>query len=130
MFTIALKTLGPVFFIVAALHLVLGLGADGLLGAQITEQMRTEPTLDSQNRFCGVAFAVYGAILLICAKDLNRYEPILKTTLYIFFLAGLSRVVSWLTHGTPAPLVVTLAAVELIAPPVMLFWLSKARNAA
>jgi hypothetical protein len=130
MFTSALKILGPVFFLVAALHLALGLGADELLGAQVTEQMKSEPTLDSQNRFYGVAFALYGAVLILCARDLNRYEPVLKATLYIFFLAGLSRIVSWLTHGKPAPLVIALAAVELIAPPILLFWLSRARNAA
>jgi hypothetical protein len=129
-FTIALKILGPVFFLVALLHLGLGLGADELLGANVTEQMRAEPTLDSQNRFYGVAFALYGAVLLISARDLTRYEPVLKATLYIFFLAGLSRIVSLLTHGKPAPLVIALAAVELVAPPILLFWLSRARNAA
>lgn len=128
--TIALRILGPLFFLVAALHLALGLGADAMLGAQVTDQMQAEPTLDSQNRFYGVAFALYGVILLICAKDLNRYEPILRATLWVFFLAGLSRGVSWLAVGSPTPPVIALAVVELIAPLVLLLWLSRAHNTA
>lgn len=124
-----LKTLGPLFFLVAALHLALGLGADAMLGAEVTSQMRAEPSLDSQNRFYGVAFAVYGAVLLIAASDLKRYAPMLRATLWIFFAAGLSRLVSWLAVGTPAPLILALAAVELVAPPLLLFWLSAASKA-
>lgn len=118
-----LKLLAPIFLVVAALHLALGLGADALLGAQVSAQAAAEPSLNSQNRFYGVAFALYGLLLYVCASDLRRYVLILRMTLWVFFFAGLSRVLSWAMQGPPAPMVIGLAAVELIAPPLLLFWL-------
>lgn len=130
-FVLSLKLLAPVFFVVAALHLTLGLGAEAMLGAQVSPQAAAEPTLDSQNRFYGVAFALYGAVFRLAARDLARFEPLLRASLWVFFAAGLARLVSWLLHGPPAPLVIVLAAVELLAPPLLLLWLrSVTRSAA
>jgi len=126
-FTLVLKVLAPVFLVVAALHLILGLGADALLGAQVPAAALGEPSLDSQNRFYGVAFAVYGAILYLSARDVPRYEPALKAALYVFFAGGLTRVLSWAIHGRPATLVIVLASTELLAPPLLLLWLAKVR---
>ena len=56
----ALKITAPVFVLVGCLHLVLGLNADLLLGANIGADVISDPVLDSQNRFYGVAFTVYG----------------------------------------------------------------------
>ena len=73
--------MSPVFLLVAALHLAFGLNADALLGAHVNPETAAEPSLSSQNRFYGVAFAVYGPLLYICATDLQRYEPILREAL-------------------------------------------------
>lgn len=129
-FALALKVLCPVFFLVAALHLVLGLHADALLGANIQPSVASEPSLDSQNRFYGVTFSLYGAVLYLCATDLLRYEPVLKAALVCFFLGGVARLVSWAMHGAPAPLVVLLAASELLLPPLLFAWYTKAKSAA
>jgi hypothetical protein len=51
-----LKLVAPVFVLVGALHLVLGVGADALLGARLPAEAFTDPALNSQNRFYGVAF--------------------------------------------------------------------------
>jgi hypothetical protein len=125
LYSTTLKLAALVFFVVAGLHLVLGLGADQLLGAILSPETIAEPTLDSQNRFYGVAFGFYGVALYICAKDLTRFRPILVAALAVFFMAGCARLVSWGAHGAPAPLVTALMAIEIILPPLLYSWLRK-----
>ena len=67
-----LKLVAPVFLIVGALHLLLGLGADALLGAKVSAEVMTDPALDSQNRFYGVAFTLYGVLLFLCSTDIAK----------------------------------------------------------
>jgi hypothetical protein len=78
-----LKVLAPVFFVIAALHLVLGLGADALLGASVSPPTAAKPSLSSQNRFYGVAFALYGVVLHLCARDLRAYEAFFKGAMWV-----------------------------------------------
>ncbi len=68
-----LKIVAPVFVFVAALHLALGTGADVLLGAKLSSEALTDPALNSQNRFYGVAFGLYGVLLYLCATDVPKY---------------------------------------------------------
>jgi Domain of unknown function (DUF4345) len=126
--TLVLKCFAPVFILVALLHLAFGLNAEVLLGAAVPAQVLAEPTLNSQNRFYGVAFALYGVVLYLCARDLRRYESFFKAAVWVFFFGGVARLVSWATHGAPAPLVIVLAASELLIPPLLLVWYAKAKN--
>ena len=57
--TFLLRISAPIFFLVGALHLAYGVGADALLGAKISAETLLDPALNSQNRFYGVAFTVY-----------------------------------------------------------------------
>ena len=120
-----LKIVAPVFLIVGALHLVLGLNADALLGAKVPTEALSDPALDSQNRFYGVAFTVYGVLLFVSATDLPKYATVLRCVLWVFFAAGVGRLVSIATHGAPPAPVVLLLGSELLAPPLLLFWLSR-----
>ncbi len=120
-----LRLLSPVFVVVAVLHLVLGLRADVLLGAAVPPSVVADPTLDSQNRFYGVAFAIYGVILFICAGDLQRYAPVFRAALAVFFLGGVARLVSWAIYGQPSALVIALGLVELVAPALLWAWFSR-----
>ena len=128
--TTTLKLASSIFSMVAALHLIFGLGADAMLGASVSPETMTEPSLNSQNRFYGVSFSFYGVALYLCASDIERYEPILKALLYVFFLAGAARIVSWATLGAPTLPIVGLTATELLLPPALLIWLRKAKNEA
>jgi len=123
LFSTTLRGASFVFFAVALVHLILGLGADQLLGAAVSVEALNEPSLDSQNRFYGVSFAFYGVALYICAGDLERFRPILQAALLVFFLAGCARLVSWGLRGEPAPLVIALMATELVLPPALYLWL-------
>ena len=123
MLSTVLRLIGGVIAVVSLLHLTLGPGAEVLLGSGISELSRNDPTLDSQNRFYGVAFLLYGAILYHCASDIGRYRQILAITIGIFFAAGLARVVSIVITGWPAWPVLALLVVELVGPPLLYVWI-------
>jgi hypothetical protein len=127
--TLLLKVVAPLFVLVGALHLALGVGADVLLGAKLPTEALSDAALDSQNRFYGVAFALYGVLLYLCATDLAKYATVLRCVLWVFFAAGLARLVSVATHGVPPPLVLALLVTEIALPPMLHLWLSKALHA-
>ncbi len=129
MLALFLKIAASVFVLVGALHLVLGVGADVLLGANLPAEALSDAALNSQNRFYGVAFSLYGVLLYLCATDLPKYATVLRCVLWVFFAAGLARVVSIATHGVPPPLVLALLVTELALPPLLHVWLSKALRA-
>ena len=118
-----------VFPLVGALLLGLGVGADVMLGARLPPEALADPALDSQNRFYGVAFTLYGILLYLCATDLRNYSAVLRCVLWVFFAAGLARLVSIVTHGVPPPLIVALLLTELALPPILSLWLSKVLRA-
>ena len=120
-----LKLAAPIFVLVGALHLVLGLGADVLLGAKLSQEAMSDPVLDSQNRFYGVSFTLYGVLLFLCASDLPKYKSVLRCVLWVFFAGGLARLVSFFAVGAPSVQVIGLAATELLLPPILLVWLSR-----
>jgi Domain of unknown function (DUF4345) len=128
--SLVLKCFAPTFIVVAFLHLVFGLNADAMLGANVSAEAVAEPSLNSQNRFYGVAFALYGIVLYLSAQDLRRYELFFKAAVWVFFFGGIARLVSWATHGAPAPVVIALGASELLIPPLLLLWYAKVRNEA
>jgi hypothetical protein len=125
---LVLKLVAPVFFIVGALHLMLGLGADALLGAKVSAEVMTDPALDSQNRFYGVAFTLYGVLLFLCSTDILKYATVLRCALWVFFGAGLARVVSIALHGSPPPMIWLLFVGEVLPPPLLAWWLSRTIN--
>ncbi len=117
-----LRVVAPVFVVVALLHLALGVRADVLLGAQVPELLLVEPSLNSQNRFYGVSFALYGVLFWIGAGDLRRYRVVLAATWWMFLAGGISRLYAWLADGPPSGWIIALTVVELVLPPLMLLW--------
>ena len=122
---LVLKLLAPVFFIVGALHLVLGLGADVLLGAKVSAEAMTDPALDCQNRFYAVAFTLYGVLLFLCSTDIPKYATVLRCVLWVFFAAGLARFVSIALYGSPPPMIWLLLVGEVLPPLPLAWWLSR-----
>jgi Domain of unknown function (DUF4345) len=121
-----LKWIAPIFWLVGAMHLIFGVSAEVMLGAKLPPEVLADPALDSQNRFYGVAFTLYGTLLFICASNLEKYRTIVLCVLWTFFAAGLARFVSITKFGVPPPLILALLAIEFIAPPLVIYWLSKA----
>ena len=124
-FALVLKVIAPVFVLVAAIHLVLGLSAEPLLGAELSESTLINAALDSQNRFYGVAFAIYGVLFYVCSRDVRNYATIIYCLLWVFLVAGMARLVSIALLGFPPPLIGILLLVELTFPPIMLLWLRR-----
>ena len=121
-----LRIIAAVPILVSVLHLALGLNADVLLGARLPASVISDPALDSQNRFYGVSFMLYGVLLFVGGSDLKRYLPVVRYTLWIFFAAGLARLLSIALYGLPPPLVISLLLSEVFGTPVLLLWLSRA----
>ncbi|MGI9329033.1 MAG: DUF4345 domain-containing protein [Pseudomonadales bacterium] len=122
-----LKLCAIAFWMVSALHLVFGMGSEAMLGAHLGEATLTDPTLNSQNRFYGVAFALYGVVFWMSAADFARYRPMLLAALWLFFAAGVARLLAFALHGWPTPAVVALGLIELIGTPLLLLWILRFR---
>ena len=120
-----LRIAGAGFILVGALHLVLGLNADVLLGARLPAATIADPALDSQNRFYGVTFALYGVLCFLCASDIARYAPVLRGMIWVFFAAGCARLVSIAIYGLPPQPVIALLVIELVGPPLLARWLER-----
>jgi hypothetical protein len=124
-FALVLKLLSPIFILVGCLHLVLGANSEVLLGATMSLEVLSDPVVDSQNRFYGVAFTLYGFLHFLCATDISKYQTVLRTLLWVFFAAGCARIVSLVTHGIPSNQVLVLLSTELLLPPLGIVWLRK-----
>jgi hypothetical protein len=122
---LVLKVAAPVFMLVGALHLFYGVEADVLLGANIPMEAVSDPVLDSQNRFYGISFTLYGVLLFLCANNIAKYSAVLKCVIWVFFAAGLARLVSIGIYGMPSTLVLLLLASELLLPPLLVVWLNR-----
>jgi Domain of unknown function (DUF4345) len=52
----------------------------------------------------------------------------LKAVCLVCFVGGLSRILSWVLHGAPAPVVVFLGVTELVGPPLLLHCLRRVKE--
>lgn len=127
---VTLRIVAPVFFIVGAMHLALGVGADVLLGAKLSVDAIADPALDSQNRFYGVTFTLYGLLLFLCSTNIPKYATVLRCVLWVFFTGGIARLVSIAIYGFPPPLVIALLVSELLPVPLFTRWLSRVEHGA
>ncbi len=117
-----IRIFGVICVLVGMLHIALGLEADQLLGAKLTEQTLANATLDSQNRFYGAQFMLVGAMSWFCSKDLFRRATLFRLVMTIFFVGGVARLISFAVHGWPSPIVQLLALSELTIPPALIAW--------
>lgn len=122
-FQLTLRALAAALAAVSVLHLLFGLKAEVLLGIDLPSAVQASPGLSSQNRFFGTAYGIYAIILWAASTDLARYEPLLKAALFMTMIAGLARLIPWLTFGAPPAPVIFLLATEVLIPPVVALWL-------
>ncbi len=117
-----LKILAVIIVVIGLVHAAIGLAADQLLDPSVPDDAVAHPSLDSQNRFYGAAFAIYGVLLWLCTTDMARYEAVFRALMIVFFLGGVTRVVSAALRGMPSLPIRGLAALELGVPPLLLWW--------
>ena len=126
MLSLFLRLAAIAFVLAGLLHLTLGLGADILLGAKLPPEVVRDPVLDSQNRFYGTAFTIYGVLFALGASDLKRHSLVLQGCVWCFFAGGIARLVSMGVVGKPSSMVLALTASELLLPPLLALWLKYA----
>ncbi len=119
-FVIVLRVMGAGIIAAGSMHIVFGLGADQMLGAIVSPQSLADPVLDSQNRFYGAAFTLYGVLLIVISQNLSQYSKILSCLLWVFLGAGLVRIISIILFGWPPPFVISLLVIELALPALLL----------
>lgn len=117
--SLVLRLLGVACVAPALLHLVLGVGADRLLDPSLPASLTGLASLDSQNRFYGVTFGLYGVLLWLGAGEPGRYAPVLRVLIGLFFAGGVARLVSIGVVGIPSPPVLALGLIELVVPPLL-----------
>lgn len=119
---IVMKILSVTILAIGALKVTLGAKAYRLLDPSISLETVLHPSVDSQTRFYGAAFSVYGVLLWMCSNDMKKYADFFKVLMIVFFLAGVARIPSALMRGKPSIMITGLAALEIFLPPVLLLW--------
>ena len=122
MLQIALKATAVAMVMAGLSHVAMGPSADVLLGAKLPAHVITDSSFDSQNRFYGAIFTLYGVLIWIAADDLARYRTVLRLVLLWFFIGGLVRLLSLAVRGWPSELIVVLTLLELVVPPLLWWW--------
>jgi hypothetical protein len=120
MLSLFLRLAAIAFVLAGLLHLTLG------LGAKLPPEVVRDPVLDSQNRFYGTAFTIYGVLFALGASDLKRHSLVLQCCFWCFFAGGIARLVSMGVVGKPSSMVLALTASELLLPPLLALWLRHA----
>ena len=103
-------------------HALAGVGGDWFIGLESPEVIN--PSLDSQNRFYGAAFLLYGILFIYCARELPRHADILKITFATMFVAGCARGLAVAAYGWPTWQVCALWFSEIALPPIAWLWLN------
>jgi hypothetical protein len=103
-------------------HSLLGVRGDWLIGLEPPDVV--DPSLDSQNRFYGAAFLLYGILFIYCSRDLPRYAAILKIGFGAMFLAGCARGFAVVAYDWPTWQVCALWFSEVVLPPIVWLWLN------
>lgn len=112
-FRLFLIALGVVCVGVAVGHIVMGVAA-------IPGAIPVGATNDSEDRFYATLFLFFGIALIYGARRPSDRIAVLRALMFVFFLGGAARVVSFAVMGAPHPLFVILAFLELAIP--VLFW--------
>ena len=117
-----LKVLAVVIVGISALKVSLGAKADALLDPSIPVDAVRHPSVDSQVRFYGGAFAIYGVLLWLCSNDMARYESVFRIMMIVFCAAGVARLPGMARLGKPSMAILGLTLIELTVPPLLLWW--------
>lgn len=118
-----LRVMGSGIVLIALGHIILGPYSEVLLGSNISEVSMLDPTVDSQNRFYGTVFSLFGVLLILCSRNVLANKTILYSVFWVFFAGGVARLISISVVGYPPLLVNILTGIELILPLVFIICL-------
>ena len=124
-YQLTLRILAVGIFVVSLIHVIFGVGSELFLGSGISDASVLDPNLDSQNRFYGAAFALFGIVWWLSSSDILECKKLLTASYLVFFVAGLTRILSVIVVGWPTVPILALTAIELLLPIVLYVWLVK-----
>jgi hypothetical protein len=101
---------------------------DMLLGVGILPSPQDpNPDLQSNYRFFATMWFGVGLMILWIVPRVDTAVRALRAVTGIVFLGGLMRVLSMLVSGVPHPMFVAFTVLELVAPPILVWWQNKVR---
>ncbi len=85
--------------------------------------------MDSELRFYAPFWGAYGITLLAIARYPARYRRLVIPATATFFIGGIGRAISWAEIGPPHPFFLSLMAIELVLPTVIIgLWMAVRRE--
>lgn len=94
----------------------------------VAAQPAGPPPMDSKPRFYDPFWGAYGIILFAVARETRRLGHFVPWHATAFLAGGLGRAASWAAVVAPHPFFITLMAIELLTPPVLIqLWRGAAR---
>ena len=106
---------GVVCCLIALTHIVLG-------PSSIPGSIPGNAIMDSEDRFYATLFLGFGGGLIWCSGDILQRGRLFEALLLVFFLGGVARLISAAVVGPPSPLFICLGGLELILPPLLVWW--------
>ena len=129
MLKIAFSLLGLAALVIGGMIFAIGPEATGQIfaaGLRVAVPLTPPVTgldgadIDSEMRFYAAIWMAYGATALWVSRGLPKRVQALRLMLGVFWLGGLGRALSLVTHGAPHPLFSVLMWIELVLPPVLI----------
>jgi hypothetical protein len=84
---------------------------------------RTPPwpaAMDSELRFYAALFGAFGVLCVVAARSRDAARRLTPWLAAVLFIGGIGRALSYVAVGPPHPMFVTLMAIELGLPPLLL----------
>lgn len=113
----------------AVIPLVTGLGdiaqgAEFLVtaGANVSADALIDPALNSQLMFAGAIWFGYAPLIWHATAKLTERAALLRILFGLVFLSGLARLFAFYRYGSPGSVLTGATMIELLVPPVLLFW--------
>lgn len=100
---------------ISLMHIAIGPSA-------IPGSVPVNATMDSEDRFYATLFLGFGAALVWCSRNLRDRGDTFKVLLLVFFLGGISRLISAIQVGPPNTFFQLMWAFELVLPPIFWLW--------
>lgn len=112
---------------ITGLNVLLG-GASAIPGAV----GGTEATVDNELRFFSVFWLAYGGFCFWVARNIQAQHTFIPLIALAFFVGGLGRLMSMLTVGTPAAVLIPAMILEFVIPIIIysIYWKLYIKNIA
>jgi hypothetical protein len=78
-----------------------------------------EATIDNELRFFSVFWSAYGIFCFWVAKNIHKQSFFIPYIALVFFIGGIGRLISMLTIGLPASVLIPIMILEFIIPIIL-----------